>query len=253
MRIALLSDLHANRHALEACLLDARGRSADQYAFLGDLVGYGGEPGAVLDRVMDLQARGAWVLRGNHDEAALASPALGPPGRTVTGDHGAAWTGAQLSPAQREFLAGLPLVLRHDFIFLVHASANDPGQWHYVDDGRAAQASLDAACVNGVTHVFGGHVHEQRLYFQGAGRGVMPFAPTPGVAIAVRQPRRWLAAVGAVGQPRDGTPSAMYALFDTTALQLVFLRVPYDVAGAARAIRQAGLPAFYADRLAQGQ
>ena len=248
MKLALLADLHANRQALEACLDDARARGATQYAVLGDLVGYGGEPGAVVDRVMDMAQQGAWVVRGNHDDAAIA-PLTASSRPDLAG---AAWSHSQLTPAQREFLTGLPLVARHDFILLVHASALEPQRWHYVNDSVSARASLDAAG-EGTTHVLGGHVHEQRLFFQGAGRAVMAFEPTPGAPIPVPRHRRWLATVGSAGQPRDGLCDAMYALFDTVALMLTFIRVPYDHTAAARAILAAGLPEFYARRLAQGE
>lgn len=249
MKLALLSDLHANRQALEACLADAAGRGVARFAFLGDLVGYGGEPAAVLDRVMDMAAQGAWVVRGNHDDAAVA-----PSQDSSRADQaGAAWTCAQLNPAQRDFLAGLPLLVRHDFMLLVHASARAPRRWDYVEDATSAAASLDAAAAEGATHVFGGHVHEQRLFFQGAGRGVMAFEPTAGVAIPLPRHRRWLATVGSVGQPRDGRRDAMYALFDTASMRLRYLRVPYDHEAAARAIRRAGLPEYYAQRLALGR
>jgi predicted phosphodiesterase len=75
MKLALLSDLHANARALAACLAHARAAGATQFAFLGDLVGYGAEPLAVLDQVMALAAAGAWVVRGNHDAAAARAPA----------------------------------------------------------------------------------------------------------------------------------------------------------------------------------
>jgi diadenosine tetraphosphatase ApaH/serine/threonine PP2A family protein phosphatase len=250
MKLALLSDLHANRHALDACLADARARGATDFAFLGDLVGYGGEPAAVVERVMDMAAHGAWVVRGNHDDAA----ALGVSRRSPDADHtGAAWTAAQLSAAQREFLASLPLVLRKDFILLVHASAHEPQRWDYVNEGLRARVSMDAASAQGATHVFGGHVHEQRLFFQGAGRGPMAFEPTAGIPIPVPRHRRWLATVGSVGQPRDGRRDAMYALFDSALMRLLFVRVPYDHEAAAQAIRRAGLPENYAQRLASGE
>lgn len=249
MKLALLSDLHANRQALDACLADARARGATDYAFLGDLVGYGGEPAAVLDRVMDMAVHGAWVVRGNHDTAAI-DPS---PGSNRADESGAAWTLSQLDSAQRDFLASLPLVVRKDFILLVHASAREPQRWEYVDDAAVAMASLDAAIQDGATHVFSGHVHEQRLFFQGTGRGAMAFEPTAGVPIPLPRHRRWLATVGSVGQPRDGRRDAMYALFDSAAMRLVFARVPYDHEAAAQAIRQAGLPEFYARRLALGR
>lgn len=247
MKLALLSDLHANRQALDACLADSRARGANQYAFLGDLVGYGGDPGAVMNTVMQMAAQGAWVVRGNHDDAALAPN----PGSSRADQAGAVWTATQLTAAHREFLSGLPLTLRQDFILLVHASAHEPAKWTYVLDARRAGDSLDHA--GGATHVFGGHVHEQRLFYRGASGKAMPFEPTPGIAIPVPRHRRWLATVGSAGQPRDGRSDAMYALFDTAALTLTFARVPYDHAAAARAIRAAGLPEADAARLAQGQ
>ena len=249
MKLALLADLHANRHALQACLANAHSRGVQQHAFLGDLVGYGAEPAAVLDIVMAMAREGAWVLRGNHDEAALGAAV----GTHRADGAGAAWTRSQLSAAHCEYLAGLPLTLQHDFILLVHASAHEPQRWEYVKDDLTASMSLGAADAVGATHVFGGHVHEQRLFFQGAAQRVMAFEPTADIAVPVPAHRRWLATVGSVGQPRDGRSEAMYAMFDTVALQLTFVRVPYDHEAAARAILEAGLPEFYARRLAQGR
>jgi diadenosine tetraphosphatase ApaH/serine/threonine PP2A family protein phosphatase len=249
MKLALLSDVHANLQALEACLADARIRGATDYAFLGDLVGYGADPGKVLDIIMAMAAAGASVVRGNHDDAALAPV----PNSERADQAGAVWTAAQLTPPQREFLAGLPLVMRLDFICLVHASAREPQRWEYVQDSMGAAASLQAAEDRGTTHVFGGHVHEQRLFFHGAVGKVMAFEPTPGVAVPLRRHRRWLATVGAVGQPRDGRSEAMYAVFDSASAELTFLRVPYDHQAAAQSILAAGLPESNARRLALGQ
>jgi diadenosine tetraphosphatase ApaH/serine/threonine PP2A family protein phosphatase len=248
VKLALLADVHANVQALDACLGDARRRGATAHAFLGDLVGYGADPVPVLDRVMALAQEGAWVLRGNHDEAALTPPPAGAPDPV-----GATWTAAQLAPAHRAFIHGLPLVVEQDFFCLVHASMREPARWEYVNDTLAAAASLGAAEDRGRTHVFGGHVHEQRLFFQGAVGKVMPFEPTPGVPVPLPRHRRWLATVGSVGQPRDARNEAMYALFDDAALQLTFVRVPYDHQSAAQAILDAGLPAFNARRLALGE
>jgi len=253
MKLALLSDIHANLQAFETCLAHARDQGADQFALLGDLVGYGANPSEVLERVQDLVAHGALLVKGNHDAMAVT-----PPKETQNlGSSTAAWTHAQLSPNQRAFLDNLPLTLTHDSILLVHASADDPHLWRYVQDERAAGASLDAAAAYvGVRHVFGGHVHEQTLYYRGVGgvgAGLMKFSPTPGVAVPVPRHRHWLATIGSVGQPRDGNPQAMYALFDTTKMQLTFQRVSYDHASAGAAIRRAGLPAHFADRLERGQ
>jgi len=249
MKLALLSDIHANIQALDACLAHARAQGAQQFALLGDFVGYGADPLAVLDRVQALAAGGALVIKGNHDEMAVTPPAE----VQHVGSSTAAWTHAQLSPDQRGFLDRLPLTVQQGAVLLVHASLNNPERWRYVTDERSAGASLDAAADKPeVRYVFGGHVHHQTLYYRGAGAGLMAFKPTPGVAVPVPKHRHWLATVGSVGQPRDGHPQAMYALFDLDKAQLTFQRVAYDHHAAAAAIRQAGLPAYFADRLETG-
>ncbi len=250
MKLALLSDIHSNLQALQACLAHARAQGAQQLAFLGDMVGYGAQPGDVIDGIRDLQAKGAWVVRGNHDELAVAPPAS----IQKVGDMGAQWTHDQLSPAQRLWLAGLPLTYAAETVLLVHASANEPGRWRYVTDALTATASLDAARAwPEVRYVFGGHVHAQTLYYRGAEGRLMPFQPQAGMAIPVPRHRHWLATVGSVGQPRDGNPQAMYALLDTSAQVLTFHRVHYDHVAAADAIRRAGLPEMFASRLEMGR
>jgi diadenosine tetraphosphatase ApaH/serine/threonine PP2A family protein phosphatase len=251
MRLALLSDIHANIQALEACLAHAHAQGgAQRYAFLGDMVGYGADPTAVVDRIMQLTEEGAVALKGNHDAMAVTPPQK----ITTVGDTTAQWTHALLSPARRAWLDGLPLTVHQDTVLLVHASANEPELWRYVYDTRGASASLDAAAAwSGVRYVFGGHVHRQTLYFRGAADGLMMFVPKAGVAIPVPKHRQWLATVGSVGQPRDGKPLAMYAIFDSALSKLTFHRVAYDHPAAAAAIRRAGLPDYFAARLEEGQ
>ena len=250
MRLALLSDIHANIQGFDACLAHARAQGAQQFALLGDLVGYGADPAAVVERAQELAGNGALLIKGNHD-----AMAVNPPQESKTvGDSTAAWTHEQLSEEQRSFLDGLPMTLQQKAILLVHASVDGPELWRYVNDQRAAAASLDAAAeLTDVRYVFGGHVHQQTLYYRGVGAGLMKFLPTAGVAVPVPRHRHWLATIGSAGQPRDGNPRAMYALFDTDKLQLTFHRVSYDHPAAAAAIRRAGLPPFFADRLESGR
>ena len=136
----------------------------------------------------------------------------------------------------------------------MHASADAPEQWRYVKDSNAAERSMMAAQAidPAIRYVFCGHVHEQALYFLTPTAKLMRFAPEPGVPVPVPPHRQWLAIVGSVGQPRDGNARAMYALFDDAARQITFHRVPYDHLDAAAAIRAAGLPDFYAERLEKG-
>ncbi|MDR2012846.1 MAG: metallophosphatase family protein [Rhodanobacter sp.] len=251
MKIALLSDIHANRQALEACLAHARTQDAQQFALLGDLVNYGADPVAVVEQCMALAERGAIVLQGNHDVLAIAPPAR----MENLSDLCAPWTHAQLSPAHRAFLSALPLTARRDTALFVHASADNPERWHYITDTTAAERSMRAASQidPAIRHIFSGHVHIQALYFLTTTAKLMRFVPEPGVPVPVPTHRRWLAVVGAVGQPRDGDPRAAYALFDTDAAQITFHRVPYDHAGAAAASRAAALPSYFADRLEQGR
>jgi diadenosine tetraphosphatase ApaH/serine/threonine PP2A family protein phosphatase len=250
VRLALLSDIHANIQALEACLAHSRAQKAQRFVFLGDMVGYGADPRAVVERIQLLTEEGAMVIQGNHDAMAIA-----PPSEVKTvGDTTAAWTHQQLSEEQRRWIAALPLTLQLDTILFVHASVNEPHLWRYVYDQRAAKASLDAAANRPeVRYVFGGHVHKQTLYYRGAGDGLMAFLPQPGVAVPVPKHRQWLGTVGSVGQPRDGNTQAMYCIFDTDRAQLTFHRVAYDTFAAASAIRRAGLPEYFADRLENGR
>lgn len=250
MKLALLSDLHANRRALEACLAHARAEGAARCVLLGDLVGYGAEPAEVLDAVMDLHAGGALVVRGNHDEAALQPAAA----QQTAEDVSAAWTHARLTPAHRAFLAGLPLAATLEDTLFVHASAREPARWEYVDRPELAERCLEAARRDwGARRVFCGHVHEQHLYYRGRDGRPQAFAPAPGIPIPLTAHRQWLGVVGSVGQPRDGDPRAMYALLDLAHARLVFHRVAYDHTAAAAAIRAAGLPEHFAQRLEGGR
>lgn len=249
MKWALLSDIHANAQALQACVDHARAQGAERFAILGDLVGYGAQPGEVVEQVMRLAAQGAVVIRGNHDDMAVQPDTTD----ASVGASTALWTHQQLSPSQRAFLAALPLQMQDQKTLFVHASADRPERWRYVDRPELAQTCLDAAALRQADRVFVGHVHHQSVYYRGAGQQLMSFKPTPGAPMPMPSHRQWVVTVGSVGQPRDGDPRAMYALLDDVALRLTFHRVRYAHAEAAAAIRQAGLPEYFAQRLESGR
>ena len=251
MKLALLSDLHANRRALHACLAHARQLGATRFAILGDVVGYGAEPVEVVETVMELAAQGALVVRGNHDTAA----ARGGGGIEGTGEQASAgWTQAQLGPAHRAFLAALPLTATLGDALLVHADPHAPARWQYLDRPALVGRALGAAQRNwGASKIFVGHVHQQQLYYRAADGHPMAFSPVPGVPVPLAAHRSWLAVVGSVGQPRDGDPRAMYALFDMAQARLAFHRIAYDHTATAAAIRAAGLPESFALRLELGR
>ena len=246
MKLALFADIHSNLEAITACLTHARSLGAQRYAFLGDLVGYGADPVAVLDLIEEHASAGAVVVLGNHDAAAL-----GRPNDTLNANARAAieWTQTQLRDKQRAFLAGLPLTVRDGNVLFVHASAAAPEQWVYVTSLREAEDSIRAGNAG---YVFSGHVHEQKLYYMGAGGRPMPFRPVPGTPIPTGRHRQWLAIVGSAGQPRDHVNKACWALADFERERLTFFRVPYDYDLAVRKVRAAGLPDRVARRLERG-
>jgi len=245
LRIALLSDIHANVEALNACIAHARDNGATRFAFLGDLVGYGADPRAVVDIVARHVAEGALAVKGNHDEAVESTSGYFNDAARAAID----WARANLDPEQKRFLATLPLIAREGDLCFVHASAAAPARWDYIDSGTEAQRCIDAT---DATWTFCGHLHDQALYFE-AGQGRMrEFRPTPGTPIPVRGHRRWLAIVGTVGQPRDRNPATAYTLFDRARQQITFHRVAYDAGAAADKIRKCGLPESLAYRVEQG-
>jgi diadenosine tetraphosphatase ApaH/serine/threonine PP2A family protein phosphatase len=132
----------------------------------------------------------------------------------------------------------------------VHANVHTNRRWHYVDDPEAAGSALDSCDAQ---TVFCGHVHTPTLYGITATGKIASFSPVAGVAIPLPRHRRWLAVLGAVGQPRDGNPAASYAMLDTEKNDLTYLRVPYDIETAAAKIRVAGLPDALAERLWKGR
>lgn len=246
MKTAIITDLHANREAVQAVLDHARGQRVDRHAFLGDFVGYGADPVWVLDRVREHVALGAVAVQGNHDAAVArgSSPTMRPEARYVID-----WTRARLDAAQLDFLASLPLTHEQGEVLYVHANAYQPVAWDYVQGRGEAVRSLHATRQR-IT--FCGHVHEPRLYHLSLVGKAGEFVPVAGEPIPLLPSRRWLVIPGAAGQPRDGNPAACYAIYDDQSLQLTYWRVPYDHEGAGAKIRAAELPQSLADRLADG-
>jgi diadenosine tetraphosphatase ApaH/serine/threonine PP2A family protein phosphatase len=246
MKLALFADVHSNLEAITACLEHAKALGAERFAFLGDLVGYGADPVPVLNLIEEYAAKGAVVVLGNHDAAAIGRP-IDP--LTANAETAIAWTQTQLGGRQRAFLSSLPLTVREGNILFVHASAAAPERSIYVTRPAQAEKSIRAG---NASYVFCGHVHEQRLYFVGADGRPMPFHPVPGTPVPVGKHRQWLAIVGSAGQPRDRNNEACYALADLERATLTFFRVPYDFGTAAAKVRSAGLPERLARRLERG-
>lgn len=245
MRLAILTDIHANREALEAVLADVAGMRIDRFAILGDIVGYGPDPDWCIDKVADLQARGAITVRGNHDRAiGVPDGALNAQARRVID-----WTVDRLSAAHKAFLSDLPLTVTEEDMLFVHASANDPQDWIYVTNENHAMPSFR---VSKARLIFCGHVHKPALYSCDLSGRVMGHQFGYGTGVPLIRSRRWLGVIGSVGQPRDGSGLASWSVMDTDRNELTFRRVGYDSATTARKVRSAGLPEALAARLVKG-
>lgn len=245
MPIALLADIHANREALSACLADARARGVERFAFLGDFVGYGADPCWVVDTVMAEVDRGAVAILGNHDHAVADLAERMNPAALLAIE----WTRNQLGSTARAFLSRLPTKAEQDGRVYIHAGGPAPKAWRYVADRDDAVRCFDE---HAGTWIFCGHVHVPALFGVTATGKITHLKPTTGVLLPLMRQRRWLAVLGSVGQPRDGNPSASYAIFDDRRDELTFCRVAYDIDRAAQKIRAAGLPPALADRLLVG-
>jgi diadenosine tetraphosphatase ApaH/serine/threonine PP2A family protein phosphatase len=251
MILAFLSDIHGNREALQACLIDAAARGAEQYVFLGDLVGYGADPAYVVETVARFAEKGAIVVKGNHDAAVTSST------RDMNGYARAAieWTKENLSSSQKVFLEALPLTASLGELLFVHGDAFAPAAWIYVMGPMEAERSMRATD-HRVT--FSGHVHRPQLARMPLKEGAhlesaRSAVPVSGLVNLLQRDMKWHAVLGSVGQPRDENPAAAYALYDDAAATLTFMRVAYDIAQAAGKIRAAGLPSVLADRLFIGR
>jgi len=246
LRAAVLSDIHANRQALEVVLDAVDEARVDQIWCLGDLVGYGADPDACTALVRE---RCDTCLVGNHDLALLGALDISTFSEAAAA--AVAWTREQVSEETLEFLATLEPTASQSGVGLAHASPRDP-VWEYVLSTDQAEAGLDA-----LEERVGliGHSHIALFFMRAAGvrRGYAQGAQAgDGDEIEIAE-GEWLLNPGSVGQPRDGDPRAAWMELDTERWEARYHRLPYDIEGAAAAIRAAGLPDVLAERLEVGR
>jgi diadenosine tetraphosphatase ApaH/serine/threonine PP2A family protein phosphatase len=241
--VAILSDIHGNRPALDAALRSAREAGAESWWCLGDLVGYGADPAHCIAVTMRDSER---CIAGNHDLGAGGRVAL----EEFSDDARAAleWTRRALGPADRASLEGLSPEDTGGAVPIFHGSPRDP-VWEYILTAQQARAALEDRRV-ALTLV--GHTHVPFAWRLTTGGALESLGVPPGGRLDLGE-GRWLVNPGAVGQPRDGDPRAAWALYDPEEGTIEFRRTPYDVAAAQRAILDAGLPASLAHRLAEGR
>lgn len=242
MRVAVLSDIHANLHALEA-VLEAVGEDApDAVWCLGDLVGYGPQPNPCCALVAE---RADVCLIGNHD--------LGVLGRLNLEDfspdaaESARWTASVLEEDHRAYLEPLEPMSIQDDVGLYHASARDP-VWEYVLTPFAALASFE---ISPSRILLVGHSHVALAFALAENRLETRIAPA-GTELDLSGERRWILNPGSVGQPRDGDTRAAYLLLDLAENEAEYRRVEYPFERTQEEIRACGLPEALAERLAHG-
>jgi predicted phosphodiesterase len=241
MRVAVISDVHANRHALDAVLDAVEAESPDAVWCLGDTVGYGPQPNECCDLVRD---RSDLCLVGNHDLVVLGDLAVSDFNEEAAA--AASWTSDILTDAARAFLADLKPAANASGVSLYHASARDP-VWEYILSEEAARATFELAAAD---LILVGHSHVALALQQNDGRVLGGLAPG-GVEVALEG--RWLLNPGSVGQPRDGDPRAAWLLLDLDRRFASFRRVTYPVDRTQAEMRERGLPELLAARLARGE
>jgi diadenosine tetraphosphatase ApaH/serine/threonine PP2A family protein phosphatase len=243
VRVAVISDVHANLYALEAVLGEIDREPPDAIWCLGDTVGYGPRPNECCDLV---RVRADPILIGNHDLVALGSAEVALAEFNPEAAEASVWTAEQLSEASRRFLEALEPTAELEGAQLFHGSPRDP-VWEYV---LTEVIALESLALTTAAIVLVGHSHVATALVLENGELGGGVAPDGFEASLDRG--RWLLNPGSVGQPRDGNPDAAFLELDLEAGRAHFRRVPYPVERTQAEIRERGLPDALAERLAHG-
>ena len=247
MRYLVLTDIHANLEALDTCLADARTRGYDATLVLGDLVGYGPDPNAVVERVQALKP--VAIVRGNHDKVACGLEQA--EGFNSVAKSAARWTLDMLTPEHRDWLCDLPHgpILVDDVVEICHGSPFDEDAYIFdeLDAVRALKVQNRQLCLFGHTHYpITFELSDESFDTVGA-------ASSAEMHVQMRDGCKYLINPGSVGQPRDGDPRAAYAIVDTKERRVELYRIRYPVEETQTKIVKAGLPEVLAQRLAVGR
>jgi predicted phosphodiesterase len=244
MKIALISDIHANVEALEAVLADIEMQKVNEILCLGDIVGYGANPNECIDLV---RKTCSLVLLGNHDAAAVGM--LSTQHFNIHAKIAIEWTSDNLKKSGHDYLLTLPLKENRFSHTFVHATPYEPNMWYYI-------TSLEEAAFNfqffETSFCFVGHTHipiiivleqEKEVYVH-PGES-LEYGPLANV--------RFLLNVGSVGQPRDRNSKSCYGIIDTESKTFAYRRIAYDVQKAQAKMRKIRMPEFLISRLEEGR
>jgi diadenosine tetraphosphatase ApaH/serine/threonine PP2A family protein phosphatase len=244
MRIAIVSDVHSNLAAFQAALRHAEAMGPiDRLWCPGDVVGYGPDPSACIAL---LRRYPHTAVAGNHDLAAINKVSTAD--FNASAARAAAWTAAQLTTEERQYLDGLPEVAKEGEFTLAHGTLRAP-VWEYL---LSLEAAREQFRLMETPYSIVGHSHLPFWAEEGGGDEVRSEPWSDGERVELGE-RRLIINPGGVGQPRDGDPRAAYALYDTEAQTLTLHRVEYDIAATQEKMRTAGLPSWLAERLSFGQ
>jgi len=245
MRIGFLSDIHGNLEALEVALAKLDAANPDKIICIGDVVGYGADPGKCVDMV---QSRADVVLAGNHDWACV--------GKTdITyfnkfGRKAILWTSEVLMPHHRAFLAQLQLIHTDSGWCAVHSTPHEPSRWRYI---MFPADAIEQFMHFGQKLCFIGHLHIPGIFTDhGEQFGIGVAFNEERITVPISNDHRYIVNIGSVGQPRDGDTRGCVAIYDSDNKTVEFIRFFYEVPRTQEKIIAAGLPEFLAERLAQG-
>lgn len=240
MRFALFADIHGNLEAFRAVLGTLQNGRIDRHICVGDIVGYGANPGECIKLVKDLDCL---AVAGNHDWAAVDLASIdyfNPYAKEAV-----LWTRSQLSQEDRDFLKGLELVREPHGFTIVHATLKAPEEWNYIFSASDAHENFQllSNCL-----LFVGHSHVPIIFEENGG-----YRYHFGRKVNLKEGQKYIINIGSVGQPRDGDPRASFFIYDTESRQVELRRVEYNVDEAMRKIVEANLPPVLAWRLREGE
>ncbi|MFH1699912.1 MAG: metallophosphoesterase family protein [Candidatus Zixiibacteriota bacterium] len=243
MKLAILSDVHANLEALNATLAEIERQRAEKIFFLGDAVGYGADPNKcvkIIDKLCDIK------LLGNHDYVALGledSDNFNPIAKESM-----RWTQNRIKRKTIETLSNFDMEATFLDYYFVHGTPDCPSDWNYLltpDDAKEGFEHFNQQIC------FVGHSHLPCVFcLHPDGSVLMTDTIT---SFEAKPDCRYIINVGSVGQPRDGNADACFVIANTDKNQIDFCRTKYDLERAQKKLRKAQLPEFLASRLANGK
>jgi predicted phosphodiesterase len=244
MRIAMISDIHANVEALEAAMTHIDSQGVDEIICLGDVVGYGANPNECFAIV---NKRCSQTLLGNHDAAAIG--ALSTQYFNIHAKIAIEWTAEHLSETTRSLIEKLPLTKIDSDITFVHATPYEPKMWYYI-------TSLEEAAFNfqffNTTHCFVGHTHIPMIIVLNEKKEVYVHQGDS-IDYGALKGSRFLINIGSIGQPRDRNPKSCYGIIDTEKTTFSYQRVEYNISKTQEKMKKIKMPEFLITRLAEGR